>query len=181
MYPHLMTSTPRLSPLMGLLKIDQLAFAAYSDEDEAAIKKQLRLTEANWVEDWVVASGYVRGGRAPGAPRADSSNTAKLLFNYDLGLEVEILRYVSGPNYLEAAGVKPCHLCHIGAHVEKGMEIPQGLKDFTVGAPIIQQVETEQHTNPFLVETGRRYRYTIYDTQALFGTFFKVIERLEAK
>lgn len=182
MYSHLQTTDPAKSPLLGLLKIDQLAFLARSDEDEAAIKKQLRLTEANWVEDRVLAEGYVRGARTPGTPRdVKSQNVAKLLFNYDLGLEVEILRYTSGSNYADVGSVPSCQLCHVGCHVEKGKELTGQLAEWAFAAPIIQQVETLTHTNEFLRSTGRKYRYTIYDTRGLLGVYFKVIERLEAE
>lgn len=182
MYSHLQTIDAAKSPLLGLLRIDQLAFLARTDEDEAAIKKQLRLTDANWVEDRVVAEGYVRGARQPGEARGVKSvNTAKLLFNYDLGVELEILRYIDGHNYGDVGQVPSCQLCHVGCHVEKGKELTGPLKDWTFSAPIIQQVETQSHTNAFLIETGRKYRYTIYDTKALLGVYFKVIERLEAE
>jgi len=184
MYPELMTNDKALSPLMGLLKIDQLAFLARSDEDEAAIKKQLRLTNANWVEDYVVAEGYVRGGRKAGDLRGQPSrNTAKLMFNYDMGVEIEILRYTEGHNYADEAGIKSCTLCHIGAHVNKGSsinELPPALHHFVFASPIIQEVLTKSHTNEFLLTTGRRYKYTIYDTLPLLGVFMKVIERIEA-
>lgn len=162
------------SPLQGLLRIDQLAFIARSDSDEMAIKRQLRLQDADWVEDTVVAKGYVRGhGEA-------AVNKAKLLFNYDLGVEVEILRYTEGANYPDIGNVPSCNLAHIGMHVEKGMEIPSPLAGFVFACPMIQQVCTQEHTNEFLLSTGRRYRYTIYDTKALLGVYLKVIERLEA-
>lgn len=182
MYPELMTKDPLNSPLMGLLKIDQLAFIARNDEDEAMIKKQLRLSNAAWVEDEVVARGYVRADPASLNPTPDRNqeNTAKLLFNYDMGVEVEILRYTEGRNYADVGGVESGHLCHIGAHVEKGKQLPEALANWTLACPIIQQVETLTHTNPFLVETGRKYRYTIYDTKDILGVYFKVIERLEA-
>lgn len=172
MHP-LSTKLPDVSPLMGLLKIDQLAFIARSDSEEMLIKRFLRLSDADWVEDTVVASGYVRGCAG------DQTNIAKLLFNYDLGVEVEILRYVTGPNYPDVGNVPSGNLAHVGMHVEKGKELPEWLRDSTFSAPIIQQVVTQQHTNEFLISTGRRYRYTIYDTKPLFGVYFKVIERLE--
>jgi len=167
-----------MSPLLGLIKIDQLAFIARSDEDEIAIKKQLRLTHADWVEDYVVASGYVQGARKAGEPRGAQTNIAKLLFNYDLGVELEILRYTDGHNYADENKVPSCSLCHIGAHVEPGVELEGSFKDWMMCCNIIQQVETQKHTNPFLVRTGRKYRYTIYDTYKILGTHFKVIERL---
>lgn len=182
MHDSLITKYASMSPLLGLMKIDQLAFLARNDEDEAAIKKQFRLTDAAWVEDEVLAEGYVRGARMTGEPRGTKTqNTAKLLFNYDLGIELEILRYKTGANYADAGAVQACQLCHIGFHVEKGKELPTLLKDWAFASPIIQQVETVTHSNSFLISLGRRYRYTIYDTKPLLGVYLKVIERLEAK
>lgn len=146
------------------MKIDQIAFAAFDQRDEDMIKASLGLADAEWVEDEVVASGTVAG--------REGTNRAKLLFNYDYGIEVEILRYLEGPNYLEAQRIQPGTICHIGMHYTEG-EVP------TFGRRIIQQVETQSHTNPAVVDKGRRYRYTIYDTMALFGRNFKVIERIQ--
>lgn len=171
----LATKLPEMSPLQGLLKIDQLAFIARSDTEETLIKRFLRLDKADWVEDYVVAEGYVRGHEGT------QSNRAKLLFNYDLGVEVEILRYIEGPNYPDEGAVPSGHLAHIGYHVEKGQKIPEPLDGFMFSAPVIQQVVTKTHTNEFLITTGRRYRYTIYDTKPMFGVYMKVIERLEAE
>jgi hypothetical protein len=147
------------------MKIDQIAFAAYNDEDERRIKSLLGLSDAEWVEDRVVASGTVNGQAG--------TNTAKLLFNYDYGIEVEILRYTDGPNYLHEQSIPAGHVCHVGMHYSGEGEIP------TFGHDIIQQVETESHTNPFLLAEGRKYRYTIYNTMQQFGRNFKVIERLQ--
>lgn len=182
MYEDLITKDKANSPLLGLLKLDQIAFIARSDEDEALIKKQLRLEKANWVKDEVTARGYVRG-----APRG-SLNVAKLQFNYDYGIEIEILRYIAGPNYADAnsgtmserEGIKSCNPCHLGFHLEKGEELPDVLQNWAFACGIIQQVDTIEHTNQFLIDTGRRYRYTIYDTKNLLGIYLKVIERKEA-
>lgn len=144
-------------------KIDQLAFISYSEADTRAIKVQLGLDNAEWIEDIVVASGEVRG--VPGV------NKARLLFNYDMGTEVEILQYLEGPNY--ASGLTGGRVCHFGIHAAPNMKPP------TFDAPIVQRVKTRQHTNEFLLKTGRRYQYTIYDTLATLGVFTKVIERIE--
>lgn len=147
------------------MKIDQIAFAAYNDEDERLIKSLLGLSDAKWVEDVVVATGLVAG--------EEGTNTAKLLFNYDYGVEIEILRYTEGPNYLHEQSIPAGHICHVGMHYTGEGEVP------TFGHDIIQQVETVSHTNPFLLEQGRKYRYTIYNTMQQFGRNFKVIERLQ--
>ena len=147
------------------MKIDQIAFAAYNDEDERKIKSLLGLKDAEWVEDNVVAKGWVNG--------KFGENTAKLLFNYDYGIELEILRYTDGDNYLRQQSIPAGTICHIGMHYTGEGEVP------SFGHDIIQQVETQSHTNPFLLEEGRKYRYTIYNTRHLFGQNFKVIERLQ--
>ena len=145
-------------------KIDQIAYIAFNDKDEMEIKKTLGLEKADWVEDLVVASGTVRG--VPGA------NKAKLLFNYDTGIEVEILRYTEGPNY--ASNLVGGRLCHVGIHASSSDSVP------TFNSPIIQQVKTRSHTNEFLIRTQRKYKYTIYDTMSAIGVYMKVIERIEA-
>lgn len=152
-------------------KIDQMAFISFGEKDTAAIKKALGLEEAQWIEDYVIAEGMVRGHAA--------TNKARLLFNYDMGIEVEILQYLEGANYAERlAGGR---ICHYGIHAD-GFSVREGHKKApTFDAPIVQQVETMSHTNPFLLESGRRYRYTIYDTIGSLGVYTKVIERIKGR
>lgn len=144
------------------MKVDQIAFIAHNDQDERDIKARFNLSEDSWTEDFVLAKGQVRG--------EDGENFAKLLFNYDQGIEIEILRYLNGPNY--ASDIPGGHLCHIGMHYSGEGEVPSFGK-------VIQTVETQTHTNQFLLDTGRHYRYTIYDTRATAGVYLKVIERIE--
>ena len=162
--------------LFAGLKIDQIAFACHSDEQELEIKQMLGLQDKEWVEDEVIAFGKVGGEPFKNCV---NRNRAKLLFNYDLGIEVEILRYLGGPNYVDLLGFRR-GVCHIGMHTEKGTPLQ---RDDVVAnlfpAPIIQQVRTQSHTNEFLLESGRRYRYTIFDTSPILGTCLKVIERIE--
>lgn len=144
-------------------KIDQLAFISHGEADTRAIMAQLGLMDKAWTEDICVASGEVRG--VPGV------NKARLLFNYDMGIEVEILQYLEGPNY--ASNLHGGRVCHYGIHADAGKPVP------TFDAPIIQRVKTRSHTNDFLLKTGRRYQYTIYDTLNTLGVYTKVIERIE--
>jgi len=145
-------------------KIDQLAFISHNDRHTALVKDELGLVDAEWIEDVCIAEGVVRGKHG--------TNKARLLFNYDMGIEVEILQYLEGPNYAE--NVRGGHICHYGIHATAGEEVP------VFGAQIVQQVNTLSHTNAYLLETGRRYRYTIYDTLDSLGVYTKVIERIEA-
>lgn len=151
-------------------KIDQLAFISYGEYDTLMIKQSLGLMAADWTEDIVVAKGEVRG--VPG------ENTARLLFNYDMGIEVEILQYTAGPNY--ASQLTGGRICHVGIHADK-FSVREGIVEAPIfNAPVIQRVETQSHTNPFLLSNDRKYRYTIYDTIATLGVYMKVIERIEA-
>lgn len=150
--------------LPGNIKIDQLAFCAWDGADERMIKAALGLAESDWIEDEVIADGEVDGN--PG------SNIARLQFNYALGHEVEILQYLDGPNYCELAGIRGGQMCHIGSHFIGHGEVPR------LDAYVVQRVVTRSHTNPFLVDSGRHYRYTVYDCRDRLGIFFKVIERL---
>lgn len=153
-------------PLAGNIKIDQLAFCARSDADEKFIKEFLKLDSADWIQDTVTAKGQV-------GALDDVTNIAKLQFNYDLEHEVEILRYIDGPNYLDLADMPGGRMCHIGSHFIGYGEVPR------VAAPVIQELVTQTHTNPFQAEHNRHYRYTIYNTYNRLGLFFKIIERLE--
>jgi hypothetical protein len=145
-------------------KLDQIAFFAKTDEDELEIKRRFGLEDADWIEDHVLARGVVLGKQA--------ENQAKLLFNYDLGIELEILRYTAGPAYTDVF-IEPGMLCHIGFHYSGEGDVP------TFDVPIVQQVETVSHTNEYLRGIGRHYRYTIYDTWIEHGAYMKVIERIE--
>lgn len=148
------------------VSLDQIAFCARTDEDVEQIKKTLQLDDASWIQDTVSAFGQVGDEHGVG-------NTARLWFNYELDHEVEILRYDTGMNYLDVYKVPSGHLCHIGMHVLRG--VPEQRID----APVIQQVVTQTHTNPFLLRNNRHYKYTIYDTRPRLGVFLKLIERLD--
>lgn len=171
---HLDINIATVAALRAGLRIDQLAFACHSDEQEKEIMRAMGLEAAEWTVDECTAVGRI-GNYKP----IEGENTAKLMFNYDLGIEVEILRYLDGPNYLDLLGTNQ-GVCHIGMHVEKGTPL-QDKADVAALFPfrIIQQVETRAHTNQFLLDSGRRYRYTIFDSTAILGTCLKVIERIE--
>jgi hypothetical protein len=119
-----------------------------------------------------MARGFVTGGGE------EATNTARLLFNYDLGIEVEILQYLDGPNYLDVLNVPSRSIAHIGMHLRPDAQSAVLNRPFLV--PVAQQVETFEHQNPG-VPANRRYRYTIYDARLELGHCLKVIERLEVE
>lgn len=160
-YQNLMTLG---SSFAGKLVLDQIAFACNHDEDVDMIKDQLGLLDARWIQDEVIAHGEVDG--LPG------TNHARLLFNYDYGIEIEILQYLDGHNYVRSQSLESGEICHLGFHMNEHCEVPFGR------LRVAQKVETSLHTNPAVIAANRSYRYTIFDARGIFGTNLKVIERI---
>lgn len=156
------------------MKMDQIAFYAHDDNEAATIKKLLGLKHEPWIEDYV--TGYVRLGLGP---RPWLPSQAHLQFNYTLGTEVEILTYLDENNwhrlftqeYLESSS---SFLSHIGCHLEPGEEFPT-----MPAAPLVQEMKTTSHTNPYVIERGRHYHYRIHDARAVLGTYIKYIRRID--
>lgn len=135
------------------MKLDQIAFYAHNDGQAREIKKLLGLEFGAWVVDVVVGNVYdekrLHRGKSKGL----------LQFNYDLGIEVEILTYLDGwhwhmdkPEFKDGISF----LSHIGFHMESFEPSRIELND-----DIIQVMETISHTNPYLIEKRRKYRYEI--------------------
>lgn len=149
-------------------KIQQIAFCPKDPQRAFALLEKIGLSK--WTLDTVTATGKVRGEAG--------TNTANLAFNYESfdGNELEVLDYVDGKNWM--AGKRPT-VSHVGMHCSEA-ELTEWKKLFEAeGIPIAQEVFTESHTNPFLVNNGRRYHYCIFDTRAILGTDLKFIVRRE--
>lgn len=149
-------------------KIQQIAFCPTDPQRAFALLEKIGLHK--WTLDTVVAEGRVHG--EPGR------NQANLAFNYEAfdGNELEVLDYTSGNNWM--AGHRPT-VSHVGMHCSEA-ELAEWKALFAAeGIPIAQEVFTESHTNPFLVNNGRRYHYCIFDTRAILGTDLKFIVRRE--
>jgi hypothetical protein len=163
------------------LVLDQLAFYAPNDAAVDQIKASLGLAHQDWTEDTV--TGVARVWNQP-----PQDSKARLLFNYDLGIEVEILTYLEGPHWHEIIGHAPKlnapawedspplplphsgFVSHIGFHVNEG-ELPR------LPFRIAQELITEAHSNPGVA--GRRYHYRIFDTRHVNGSFLKYIKRIQ--
>jgi hypothetical protein len=150
--------------------IEQIALNTGSARAAQHFLGELGLVD--WVSDHVCAQGEVFGEFA--------TNEADLHFNYQAGakgnLELEILDYDKGPNWLRAAK-REISVSHLGMHVTE-----EELKDFAAimkkyGVRIAQEVTTTSHTNPVIKDT-RRYKYVIYDTRPLIGVDLKFIVRI---
>lgn len=163
------------------MKLDKIAFYAHTPEQILEVKKTFGLDKVFWITDRVTENVRYSASGLLGLAVVD------LNINFDLGIEVEILTYVSGPHWhynKERHRNKQVFLSHIGCHMEPGEMAP-------TAAPMIQEMLSIAHTNKFQVETGRRYRSEIYGNHDLFdigmnslgvptlGADFKYIWRLE--
>ena len=121
------------------------------------------------LRDNVIARGQVFG--------AAGLNDADLAFNYqgssEKPLELEVLHYADGPNWMSS---RPASVSHLGMHCNES-ELGLWTKFFSDrGIGIAQQVQTLVHTNP-VIANKRFYRYTIFDTREILGVDIKFIVR----
>lgn len=136
----------------------------------------LALGLTDWVSDHVTAQGTVNG-------EVDQVNEADLRFNYQATrkpksqpLELELLHYTDGDNWM--ANSEP-RVSHLAMHCTEE-ELTQWKAKFELlGVEVVQEVLTTNHTNPKLVETGRKYHYTIFNTYDVLGVDLKFIVRIE--
>lgn len=161
------------------MKIDQIAFYAANEEIERSIKRNLGLEDAVWIEDRVEAESVIPDH----SPTVRERSVGKLLFNYDLGIELEILRYVSGshwhhfnPNWNGQSNSPNAgaFISHVGIHLADDEEFP------AVNWKLVQETWTSSHTSEYLTKEGspgfgRKYHYRIYEITP--GTYMKYIQR----
>ena len=155
------------------MKLDQFATYAHNETEIAAVKKSLGLSDSEWVED--VVEGLVDLPRL-GVKQARS--VGRLLFNYTLGAEFEILTYLSGPHWHASNPLfhrRAPFISHYGFHLDEGEPWPDQPE-----CSLVQEMITTSHTNPFLRSNGRQYHYRIHDTRSETGFYTKYIRRLEA-
>lgn len=153
--------------------IEQIALCPVDPVRAKELLQAIGLTD--WIDDHVVARGFVKG-------IGEGVNEADLRFNYQATrpdakpLEVEILHYTDGPNWMQRHAPS---VSHLGMHVtaQELAEIRTKMDDLNVR--VAQEVFTESHTNAFLIETGRKYQYVIFDTRAILGVDLKFIVRRE--
>jgi len=157
------------------MKMDQIAFACSDELQAVKVKLALDLADKSWIKDVVTALSEVL---LPNGERLRAQNVAELQFNYDLGIELEILRYVSGPNWHQSSplNLNRIFTSHSGIHLEDGEEFPD-----MNGFPLVQETWTLSHTAPYLTKLGspgygRKYHYRIHELSP--GSYVKFIRRV---
>lgn len=148
------------------MRIDQISFYAPTEDDADRIKMRFGVTD--WVRDIVTAEVYVW-------PGYEGVNVAELQFGYGLGIELELIRYKSGPNWIAYHGLNAGMITHVGLHLDDGEDFP-----LLHGCRLVQEAHTIHHTgerfsNPTSPMFGRRYHYKIFEFAP--STFIKYIRR----
>lgn len=165
------------------MKIDQIAFYAKSVDEVDRIKTALGLSGAKWIIDEVTAKSLFPDGHW-------EVNKGVLQFNYDLGIELEILTYVEGRHWAMDSKIQysaifeqkgnplwslPMFISHVGIHLEDGEPFPAEMN----GCPLVQETFTISHTSEYLTTSegaGRLYHYRIHEMVP--GTYIKYIRRI---
>lgn len=166
-------------------QIQQIALVVCNTDAAFKLLSDLGLTD--WVRDTVVAEGKVFG--------LEGANVADLYFNYQSGngteyvdvdgekqsgakpLELEILDYTEGTNWMQENGTDLNSVSHLGMHVS-AEQLAEYREYFAgEGIPVAQEVITQSHTNDY-IKNSRRYNYVIFDTRELIGVDLKFIVRL---
>lgn len=152
--------------------IEQIALCP--PDAKAAIKLLEHLGLTEWAHDTVIAKGKVFGN--PGI------NEAALAFNYQAAreepkpLELEVLHYIVGDNWMAGRGPS---VSHLGMHCSLEELEEWRMKFSGLGIKIAQEVDTRSHTNPVIA--GKRwYKYVIFDTRNVLGVDLKFIVRKDA-
>lgn len=160
---------PPSAHLKSGMKIEQIAFAANDPQTLMGNLGELGLYD--WSHDTVEATGTVFGTKV--------SNVAELHFNYQLGFELEILKYQSGSNWHQSRNEigDPVFLSHIGMHASKEEINSMKQKFAEVGISIAQELYTTSHNNP-AIKGKRKYHYVVFDSKDAFGFDLKLIERI---
>ena len=161
------------------MKIDQIAFYARSVEQIVEIKTMFGLLDAKWIEDQVTAKSLFRDGKW-------CVNKANLLFNYDLGIELEVLSYVDGDHWHinNPLHITKLHeapqpfISHVGIHLADGEAFPE-----MVGYKLVQETFTFNHMGEYFgvgqPGHGRTYHYKIFEFTP--GSYIKYIKRIQSK
>ena len=156
------------------MKIDQIAFYCPTEAAGLKVKRFFNLESATWIQDKVTARSTFGNQAIP-----PSENIAELQFNYDLGIELEILCYISGPSWhwTNPLNREPQFISHVGIHLDDEEDFPDDC-----GFPLVQETFTQSHTSEYLTKPEspgymRRYHYKIYEMSP--GSYIKYIRRIE--
>jgi hypothetical protein len=159
------------------MKLNQIAYYCATTAAADQLKSDLNLHGAPWIVDRVTAKSRV----AVMEHRFDEIdiNIAELQFCYALEIELEIIRYVSGPHWhMRDRNViaSPCFISHVGIHLDDDEPFP-----VMPHSQLVQETWTLSHTSDYLTNPTspgylRTYHYRIFEMAP--GNYVKYIRRI---
>lgn len=160
---------------MLLKKIEQIAF--HTNDIDHTKDQYYPLGIRKWESDIVTAKGTLHISEYGDTEIREITNVARLEFNYDMEVELELIQYLAGDNWHSYQRRTGTFQSHMSYHVEDMQFEVQRLKN--AGLRVIQEVKTLSHTNPHLLQNGRKYHYVIFDSRDKLGFDLKLIKRIE--
>ncbi len=169
---------------MNIELIEQIAFGCKTIEEWNDKSKHCD------IKDIVTFSGkyryYAGGARHEPHDWMELKDQVGFLAFTHPGIEVEYLYYpVRDKTFHSLLGDNLCYLSHLGAHVdnvEDWIGRDMSLKgEASIAHQLVMDVTTTNHTNKYLQEIGRKYRYAIFDLRHTHGFYWKLIQRIEKR
>jgi len=153
-------------------KIEQIAFGCWNLYEWEYQAQKCSVT------DRVVFDGrFRRNSSEPWIEIKDK--VGYLAFDYLTGLEREYLHYPNRKDTFHELipfNFSELYLSHFGQHCDD----IQGYIEQHGETNLIMDVRTKSHTNAYLIDKKRTYRYVIFDKRAESGYFWKLIQRFES-
>lgn len=157
-----------------LEKFHQIAM--YVQDPEEAVRRLTVAGYTDWTYDEATLVGHVMG--------APIETRGQMFFNYEFSNgELEFLHY-RGPSWHSRAGrtdeagntITGNFISHQSAYTD---DLDTDVKKMVyAGFTVIQEFETRDHINPYLLQKAERFREAIFDTRSLFGFDLKLIQRV---
>ena len=153
------------------MKIDQIAYYCATSHEADEVKSDLHIKNDAWIKDTVTAKSRVYKNNKV----INCVNIAELQFNYQLGIELEIIRYISGEHWHPEPLFRK-FISHIGVHLDDDEPFP--VLRFS---RIVQETQTISHTSQYLTDPKspgykRLYHYRIHEMAP--GNYIKYIRRI---
>jgi hypothetical protein len=153
------------------MKMDQVAFYCVGENAIGELKADLQLEKAEWIADIVTAHSKVVSDLGV----QSGENVAELQFCYALGIELEIIRYLSGPHWHPVMLSKK-FISHVGVHLDDGEPFP-----LMHHSRLVQETRTLKHTSKYLTDPAspgcnRHYHYRIHEIGP--QSYIKFIRRI---
>lgn len=152
--------------------------AMYVQEPDVAVTALRQIGYQDWVHDEATLVGHVMG--------YPIETRGSMWFNYEFfNGELEFLHY-EGPSWHSLAGrtddagnclgLEPNFISHKSVYTEN---LERDSKQLAMtGFGIVQEFETHDHINKYLLGKKQRFKEAIFGTRHLFGFDLKLIQRV---